>query len=199
MIEAYFHTMLLLQRAFRLNETNDTPVFVDAGTEPTPIVTEDQWFLGPGPVDLHEGSALVPRLIKPRETGFIGVGIVDANESQRDVYGTRPIQVTVSVVVGFEPITNWFRGKAASQKVAEIEHGEYPGTVERIEKNTFQDHCDIKPNAGGYELDTKLPGITLMDFQLRTIRALGSESYVPYEEDDLQVFWRNFVMEFTSC
>ena len=196
MIEAYFHTMTLLQQA--LAEDYGWPA--DPALRKVFVTRKDrlgddedkQFVLSPGPVDLGEGTALVlpPELQSGARS--IGIGVVDADASQADVYGTVPVQVTVSVVLGVNDQGTWFRGKAISHQVATIETGRYPGGG--FDKNDL----DIPVTTDPDDPDLNkyyVPG-GLRDVSLCALRSLRGESFIPAAtEDDLYVFWRSFIME----
>ena len=188
MIEAYFHTMLLLQQALR-EDADDTGVVFVASRQTR---MGNQWHLSPGPADLGEGTALVlPQGLGARS---IGIGVVDADETQRDVYGTDVVQVTVTAVVGAESDASWFEGKAASARIGTIDSGAYPTGVPGdvfVTPNDLNLHCDIQPLR-----DYGVPDTALANLELRAIRALRGESFIAQPEDDVQVFWRSFVAEF---
>jgi len=186
MIEAFFHTQLMLQKALEADGVGDD-VFLSRGA----VRADDsqQWYLSPGPVDLGEGTALVLPASLSR-TRSLGIGAADANPFEADVYGTVPVLVTVTAVLGVSGDADWFDGKKASARIAEIARGIYPGDFEPEQLLTEADieaACNLSPSDYGV-------GGKLRNTALWAIRPLRGESFVAAAEDDVFIWWRTFLL-----
>ena len=205
MIEAYFHTMLLLQQALAgdyegPDADGNMKVFVPRKDKLGPTEDQDdpkQFVLSPGPVDLGEGTALVLPVALQSGARSIGIGVVDVDGSQAEVYGSLPVQVTVTLVLGYEDERTWFRGKAISELIAIIQRAAYPNDLSgALTEDELQTACDIKPMEEANEEHYGLTAGSLQTASLRFIRELRAESFIAAAtEDDVYVFWRSFIME----
>ena len=169
MIEAFFHTEILLQRAFRaLAEDGDgTPVTVFVAKRRDVTEKDKQWHLRPG---------IKPELVAGREPEgdrspkttirdrSIGIEVIDAGES-RNIQGSSLVYVSVNIAIRGSTGEVWMDVKRYSNYVSRMGSYLNPKTALNLGKGTgvtlpdFESHCDIKPSAYGLSSKDVQPSI----------------------------------------